>query len=116
MKELAMIWLTAAAPAALGIAVDMRRLRVNRVGLSPPSWAAVCVLVSAFAVVPYLIQRRRVWRNLIDAAWRFVGDSSYAFDVRRERLHALRCCGLISEVAYRACVRTLDTQHRSTAD
>ena len=111
-----MIWLTAAAPAALGIAVDMRRLRVNRVGLSPPTWAVVCVLVSAFAVVPYVIQRRRVRRNLIDAAWQFVGDGSYALDVRRERLHTLRRCGLISEAAFQACAQTLDTQHRSTAD
>lgn len=116
MKNLTMIWLCAAVSAALGIALDMRRLKVNRVGLSPPGWAAVCVCAGAFAVVAYLILRRRVWRKLIDAAWRFVGDSSYAIDVRRERLHALWHCGLIGEAAFRACTRTLDAQHRSTVN
>jgi len=111
-----MIWLLTAVPVALGIAFDMRRLRVNRVGLSSWGWAAACVCASAFMVVPYLILRRRVWRKLIEAVWRFVGDSSYAIDVRRERLHALRASGLIGKAAFRACARTLDAQHRSAVN
>lgn len=111
MKSLMMIWLGAAMAAAFGIALDMRRLKVNRVGLSSPGWAAACVCASAFTVVPYLILRRRVWRKLIEAVWRFVGDSSYAIDVRRERLNALRASGLIGKAAFRACARTLDAQH-----
>jgi hypothetical protein len=111
MKDLTMIWLLAAAPAALGIALDMHWLQVNRVGLSSRGWVAACVCGSAFTVVPYLILRRRVWRKLIEVAWRFVGDGSCALDVRRERLHALWRCGLIGEPAFRACVRMLDVQH-----
>lgn len=116
MKNLMMDWLAAAVPAALGIALDMRRLKVNQVGLSPPSWAVVCVCASAFAVVPYLILRRRVWRELIDATWHFVGDNSHAIDVRRKRLHALRRNGLIGDTAFRVCSRTLDAQYRSTSN
>lgn len=112
MKNLMMVWLFAAVPAALGIALDMRRLKVSKVGLPPPGWAVVCVCTSAFAVVPYLILRRHVWRKLIDATWRFVGDNSYAIDVRRERLHGLRRTGLIGDAAFRACMRTLDAATR----
>jgi hypothetical protein len=108
MKNLMMAWLSGAVPAALGIALDMHRLKVNQVGLSPSGWTVVCVSASAFTVVPYLILRRRVWRKLIDAAWNFVGDNSHAIDVRRERLHALKRTGLICDSAFRACMRTLD--------
>lgn len=116
MKNLTMIWLITAVLAALGIAFDMRRLRVNRVGLSSWGWAAACIGVGALTVVPYVILRRRVLRKLIQAVWRFVGDSSYATDVRRERLHVLRASGLIGKAAFRACTRTLDAQHRSTVN
>ncbi len=108
MKDLTMIWLVAAVPAALGIALDMRRLKVNRVGLSSRGWAVACVGTSAFALVPYAILRRRVWRKLIEAAWRFAGDSSHATDVRRERLHALWRNGLIGDAVFRVCTRALD--------
>lgn len=116
MKNLMLVWLTAAVPAALGIALDMRRLKVNQVGLSLPGWAVVCMCASAFALVPYLILRRRIWRKLIDAAWRFVGDDSHAVEVRRVRLRTLRRSGLICDAAFRACTRTLDAQHRSTSN
>jgi len=112
MKNVMVVWLTAAVPAALSIALDMRRLKVNRVGLSPRGWAVVCMCASAFALVPYLILRRRIWRKLIDAAWHFVGDNSHAIEVRRERLHALRRTGLICDSAFRACERTLDAYSR----
>ena len=116
MKNLVIVWLSAAVPTALGIALDMRRLKVNQVGLPPRGWAVACVCASAFAVVPYLVLRRRVWRTLIDAAWHFVGDSSHTIDVRRKRLHALRRSGLIGDAAFRICSRTLDAQHRSTSN
>jgi hypothetical protein len=116
MKNLMMIWLCAATAAALGIALDMRRLKVNRVGLSPPGWAVACVFAGAFAAVPYLMLRRRVWRTLLNAAWKLVGDDSHAPAVRRERLDALRRSGLIGRPVLRACLRTLNTDQRSTVN
>ncbi|ABE30558.1 hypothetical protein [Paraburkholderia xenovorans] len=116
MKNVTMIWLLTAVPAAAGIAFDMHRLRVNRVGLSSWGWAATCICLSAFAVVPYLILRRRVWRKLIEVVWRFVGDNAHALDVRRDRLQALRTSGLIGEAAFRVCARALDAQHDPTTN
>lgn len=113
MKNLMMIWLCAATAAALGIALDMRRLKVNRVCLSPLGWAVACVFASAFAALPYLMLRRRVWRTLLDAAWKLAGDESHTPAVRRERLDALQRSGLIGRPVLRACLRTLNTDQRS---
>ena len=105
MKTQTMLWMLTASIAAIGIAIDMRRLKIHRAGLSPPEWAIACIFLNVLAVLPYLIERRRIWKKLIDAAWQFVGDDAYSPDARRARLDALRDCGVIGEPVYRACLK-----------
>jgi hypothetical protein len=115
MKTLSMLLMLTATLSALGIASDMRRLKVNRVGLSPPGWVVACIFGNLIAVLLYLVVRRRVWKKLLDAAWHFVGDEAAPYDARRTRLDALRDNGVVGEPIYRACVRTLVFQRTESA-
>ncbi|WP_225032310.1 hypothetical protein [Paraburkholderia sp. XV] len=115
MKTLTTLWVLAAALAALGIALDMHRLKVNRIGLSAPGWVLVCMVGTLPAVGLYLLLRARVWRTLLDAAWRFAGDGTQSPDVRRKRLDVLRDTGVIGEPVYRACVKTMNTRQPGSA-
>lgn len=108
MKSLILVWLLAAAATAIGIAFDMRRLRVNYIWLSLTGWAALCACAGAVTAVLYLIMRQSVRKQLIDAAWQLIGDETHAPELRRKRLLALRQNGLVGETVFRACLRSLD--------
>lgn len=108
------MWLLTAVGVALGIVCDMRRLKVNRVGTSRLVWVIASACTGPFAGATYLVLRRAIWRTLIEAVWRAVGDASQPRHVRRVRLLELRRCGLVGEPVYRACLRTLASDHPST--
>lgn len=108
----ASLWFVAAAATALGIALDMRRLRVNRIGTSRTGWAVACVCAGPLAAGAYLYQRKAAWRALIDAVWLAVGDASHPVHVRRQRLLALRETGVIGRRVFLACWDELEAQKR----
>ncbi|WP_431821307.1 hypothetical protein [Burkholderia sp. F1] len=108
-------WFISGAMTALGIALDMHRLRVNRVGLRPIGWVIASTCVGPFAGVAYLFRRRAAWSALIESVWQFVGDASYPTDVRRERLIALEQSGLLGSPVFRACLAKLDGETDESA-
>lgn len=108
------IWLLDAAVVALGIALDMRRLRINRVGLGRRGWLLASVCGGPVAGAAYLVLRRAAWRALVAAVWQGVGDASHPTHIRRARLVALHRSGLVGEPVFRACLRTLDAGNPST--
>ncbi|RQY65621.1 hypothetical protein [Burkholderia stagnalis] len=108
----ASLWFAAAATTALGIALDMRRLRVNRVGISRTGWVVACVCAGPLATGAYLYQRKAAWRALIDAVWQAAGDASHPVHVRRQRLLALRNTGVIGRRVFLACWEELEAQER----
>ena len=108
MKDVMTIWMLAAAIVVLGIALDMSRMRVNRVGLSVTGWALMCACAGVLAAIPYMILRRRVWQQLIDAAWTLMGNDRNAPELCRKRLIALKQSGLVGDAVFRACLRSLD--------
>jgi hypothetical protein len=90
----------------------MRRLAVNRVGLSAAGWTGVCLIAGVVAAVPFLMLRRRVFRALLNGAWALAGDEKYESAVRRDRLIALQRCGLVGEPVFRACLKALEIEER----
>lgn len=104
----ALVWMLAAAVAALAVTVDMRRLVIHRLGLTRTGWMLACAVGAPFAVALYLLLRYSATRKLIESAWTIVGDDSQPLGVRRERLIALRRAGLIGAPIYRACLRALE--------
>ncbi|MCO5399739.1 hypothetical protein [Ralstonia soli] len=105
-----LVWLSGAAATALGIVLDMRRLRANRVGLPASAWVCASACVGPVAGVAYLLQRRPARRALIDAAWELVGDANQPAHVRRERLIALEQAGVLGVPIFRACLAVLDAE------
>ncbi|NKA93528.1 hypothetical protein GO283_01967 [Ralstonia solanacearum] len=105
-----LIWLVGAAATALGIVLDMRRLRANRVGFPAAVWVFASACIGPVAGAAYLLQRRVVRRALIHAAWELVGDANQPAHVRRERLIALERSGVLGAPIFRACLAVLDTE------
>ena len=103
-----LIWLTAALLVAAAISWDMRRLRVNRVGLSAPAWWALCVLGWPLVVLAYLFIRPRVRREVIASVWHYVGDESTPASVRRRRLLALHRNEMVNDAIFEECLRQID--------
>lgn len=97
------LWFAVAAATASGIALDMRRLRVNRVGMSRTGWAVACVVAGPLAGGAYLYRRRIAWRALLDAVWQAAGDRSQPVHVRRQRLLTLHHTGVIGRRVFLAC-------------
>jgi hypothetical protein len=116
MLEKTMLWFVAASGVALAIAFDMRRLAVQRVGLSRIGWLFVCVGTGPFAGVAYLFFRRAVWSELLDSVWEIVGDASHPVSVRRKRLLALRSSGLIGAPVFRRCLVLLEEGYAPSTD
>lgn len=114
MMEKTMLWFVVASGVALTITVDMRRLAVNRVGLSRAGWLCVCAGAGPFAGVVYLLFRRIVWRTLVDSVWKIVGDGSHPISIRRQRLIALQRAGLIGAPVFRQCLTLLDAGYASS--
>lgn len=108
MLTMTMIWLLTASGIAVAVIFDMRRLAVNRVGLSRAGWLCVCAGTGPLAIAVYLVCRRAVWRTLVDSVWRVVGDGSYPISIRRQRLIALQHAGLIGAPVFRRCLTLLD--------
>lgn len=103
-------WLSSAAVTALGIVLDMHRLRANRVGLPTAGWVFASACVGPVAGAAYLLQRRAVRQALIDAAWELVGDANQPAHMRRERLIALERSGVLGKPIFRACLAVLDAE------
>lgn len=107
---LQLVWLSSATATALGIALDMHRLRANRVGLRPIGWVVASACIGPIAGAAYLIQRQAARSALIEAVWLLVGDASHPVDVRRARLIALERSGLLGAPIFQACLATLDAE------
>ncbi|AXW09993.1 hypothetical protein CJO90_05635 [Ralstonia solanacearum] len=105
-----LIWLSGVATTALGIVLDMRQLRANRVGLPAPAWVFASACIGPVAGVAYLLQRGAARRALIEAAWELVGDANQPAHVRRERLIALERSGVLGASIFRACLAALDAE------
>ncbi|AMP36967.1 hypothetical protein [Ralstonia solanacearum] len=105
-----LIWLSGVAATALGIVLDMRRLRANRVGLPAPAWVFASACIGPVAGAAYLLQRRAARRALIVAAWELVGDANQPAHVRRERLIALERSGVLGTPIFQACLAVLDAE------
>ncbi|MGA4222301.1 hypothetical protein ACI2TZ_10290 [Ralstonia nicotianae] len=105
-----LIWLSGVVATALGIVLDMRRLRANRVGLPAAGWVFASACIGPVAGAAYLLQRRAVRRALINAAWELVGDANQPAHVRRERLIALERSGVLGVPIFRACLAVLDAE------
>ncbi|BCL90902.1 hypothetical protein ACNRBV_22785 [Ralstonia pseudosolanacearum] len=105
-----LIWLVGAAATALGIVLDMRWLRANRVGFPTAVWVFASACIGPVAGAAYLLQRRAVRRALIHAAWELVGDANQPVRVRRERLIALERSGVLGASIFRACLAVLDAE------
>lgn len=110
MMFIIVFWLLGALLAALAIFVDMRRLRVARVGLPVPAWMGVCLIAGPLAGVFYLYMRPAVRRRLIQTVWLYVGDDTHPIRMRRERLLTMRRSGLIGPAIHEACDRMLDRE------
>ena len=110
-----LIWACATTITALGVPLDMRRLRANRVGLSPVGWLVAAVCIGPVAGLAYLRQRPAAWRELMQNTWALVGDSTVPVRVRRERLARLRREGILGSPIYRACRSALDTEEMQGA-
>lgn len=105
-------WVTAAAATAVGISLDMRRLKVSHVGTSRSGWAVACACAGPLAAGAYLYLRRTTWRTLIDAVWQAAGDASQPMHLRRQRLLALRDTGVIGRPVFLACWQELEADER----
>ncbi|MFV8624983.1 hypothetical protein ACNREE_11065 [Ralstonia pseudosolanacearum] len=105
-----LIWLSCVVATALGIVLDMRRLRANRVGFPAAVWVFASACIGPVAGAAYLLQRRAVRRALIHAAWELVGDANQPAHVRRERLIALERSGVLGVPIFRACLTVLDAE------
>lgn len=104
------VWISSAAVTALGIVLDMHRLRANRVGLPTAAWVFVSACVGPVAGAAYLLQRRAARQALIDAAWELVGDTNQPAHMRRERLIALERSGVLGRPIFRACLAALEAE------
>ncbi|VVE75906.1 hypothetical protein PCA31118_05090 [Pandoraea captiosa] len=113
MSFLVVVWLSASALIAVAIPVDMHVLRVNRIWLPAGAWLLASAIFGAFVVVPYLVTRRRVRRELERAAFALLGDETYCMAIRRSRLTTLKQCGLLSDSLFRMCGSQLDRQDQS---
>ncbi|MCK4118449.1 hypothetical protein ACI2UK_13455 [Ralstonia nicotianae] len=108
-------WLSSAAAVALSIVLDMSRLRTNRVGLPAVCWIVVCACVGPLAGAAYLLRRRVVQRELMEAASELIGDASHPAQMRRERLIALERAGVLGAAICRACLAALEEEHEQQA-
>jgi hypothetical protein len=108
-----MIWSLSAAIAAFSIVFDMRRLMINRVGLSRMGWVAACACIGPLAGGAYLILRRGARRKLVEAVWRIAGDPLQPVDLRRARLIALLGSGLVGTPVFQTCMKQLDAERPS---
>ncbi|CAB3769059.1 hypothetical protein LMG29739_05453 [Paraburkholderia solisilvae] len=106
------IWLLTAMVTGQAIVYDMRRLAVNRVGLSRTAWFFVSTCTGPFTIVAYLVCRRSVFRKLICSVWKVMGDSTHAEHIRRKRLIALRTNGLIGGPVFCRCLTMLESGDR----
>ena len=103
-----LIWLTGALAVAAAVSWDMRRLRVNRVGLHAPAWWALSVLAWPLVIPAYLLIRPKVRREVIASVWHYVGDASTPAALRRRRLLALHHNELVDDAIFEECLRQLD--------
>lgn len=110
-----LIWLMGALAVAGAITWDMRRLRVNRVGLPSPAWWALCVPGWPLVILAYLVLRRKVRRQLVASVWHYVGDEHAAPSLRHTRLLALHRHGLVAESIFEECLQQIETD-RSRSD
>lgn len=101
-------WLFGAAVTVLCIGLDMRRLRVNRVGLPMVGWLGISACVGPLAGAAYLIKRRSTRRTLIDAALALAGSADQPIHLRRTRLLALAHSGLLGRPILKACLAALE--------
>jgi hypothetical protein len=85
------------------ISMDMKRLGANRIGCSPRGWAALCLCAWPLASVIYLLKRRAVQEQLIQAAWHLIGGASLPPHTSHQRLVVLQQAGLIGQPVFRAC-------------
>lgn len=108
------LWFAAAAATASAIALDMRCLRVNRVGTSHTGWVVACAFAGPLAGCIYLYQRRIAWQALVDAVWQAIGDRSQPVHVRRQRLLALRNTGVVGRRVFLACWEELEADERTS--
>ncbi len=102
------LWLSIAAGIALAAVLDMRRLRINRVGLTPTGWLLACLCAGPLAGAIYLVLRRSARQRLINAVWLIVGDGSHPAHIRRARLLDLERTGLVGTAIFRVCLKALD--------
>ncbi len=110
-----LIWLMGALAVAGAITWDMRRLRVNRVGLASPAWWALCVLGWPLVIPAYLVWRRKVRRQLVASVWHYVGDAGTPIAVRRRRLLALHRNEMVDDAIFEECRRQLDADDSAKA-
>lgn len=99
-------WLISALVSWCAISLDMRRLVINRIGLTRAGWLIACAATGPLAGLMYLLLRERGRQALILAACTMLGDTA-PIDVRRIRLDALLASGLVGEPVYRACLKRL---------
>lgn len=105
-----LIWLSGSAATALGIAIDMHRLRINRLGISRAGWVIASVVGGPVAGVFYLFRRPSARRTLIEHVWQLAGGASAPPEIRLRRLQVLRDSGLIGPAIFRACLQELRTE------
>lgn len=110
----ALVWMLAAAVAALAVMVDMRRLVIRRLGLTRTGWMLACALVGPLTVIVYLPLRHLAARKLVESVWAVIGDDSQPIEARRARLVALRQTGLIGAPIYRTCLRAVEEGQSAT--
>ncbi len=103
-----LIWLTGALVVASAVSWDMRRLRVNRVGLNAPAWWALSVLGWPLVVPAYLLFRPKVRREVIASVWHYVGDANTPIAVRRRRLLALHRNEMVDDSIFEECLKQID--------
>lgn len=107
---LQLAWIAGALVTALGITLDMHRLRIGRVGIPLTGWIAASACIGPIAGIVYLFRRRAVRRALIEAVWALVGGPSQPVHARRARLRALERSGLLGTPIYRECSALLDAE------
>ncbi|MCJ0765368.1 hypothetical protein [Variovorax terrae] len=107
MFLLIVFWILGAVLTALGIALDMHRMRVNSVGISLVGWLLATACLWPAAAVAYMWLRPAVRRRLINAVWRYVGDATQPMPLRRARLLTLWRSGLIGSSIFSACLKEL---------
>lgn len=101
------LWSLSALLSAVFIAIDMRRMRANRVGVSARTWIGVSLVAGPLALGVYLFKRRAVREALIEGVWRLIGDGSHPLSRRYASLEALYRLEIVGPSIYFACRRAL---------